>query len=139
MITQQKRSEYLFSHWSFTFDFVYLFKGISIPYELFNATIWLISKYLITIIIIYIFTTALPTTLFYLSIHLHKIIWFQVFLSNTKDLYIYARIVQKTLSLTQILDLLHSSHVCMSLTCMEIKTEIWIGFSSFIRSGSVLP
>ena len=33
---------------------VYLFNGISTLYGLFNAEIWLISKYMIIIIIIYI-------------------------------------------------------------------------------------
>ena len=42
-------------------------------------------------------------------------------------------------SLTQILDLtLHASQLCMGLTWTEIKTEIWISFSSFI-DGSLLP
>ena len=39
----------------------------------------------------------------------------------------------------KILDLLYTSYFCMGLTCIEIKREIWISFSSFIRSGSVLP
>ena len=49
------------------------------------------------------------------------------------------RFVQKVLCLTQILDLLHTYHICMDLTCIEIKTKIWFSFSSFIKSGSVLP
>ena len=48
-------------------------------------------------------------------------------------------VVQKVLSLAQILELLHTSSFCMGLTCTEIKTEIWISFSTFIRNGSVLP
>ena len=47
--------------------------------------------------------------------------------------------VQKALSLTKILNLSHISHTCMGLTCTEIKTEIWISFLSFIKSGSVFP
>ena len=49
------------------------------------------------------------------------------------------RVVQKVLNFTETLDFLDTSHLCMDLTSTEIKTEIWISFSSFIRSGSVLP
>ena len=49
----------------------------------------------------------------------------------------HTNIVQKVLSLTQILNLLHISHLWMGLTCIKIKTDIWISFSSFI-SVSVL-
>ena len=44
----------------------------------------------------------------------------------------------KTLGLTEILDLSHTSDLCIGLTCPEIQTEIWISFSSFIKSNSVL-
>ena len=47
-------------------------------------------------------------------------------------------VVQKVLSLTQFLDLLHTSHFCMSPTGTEIKKEIWNTFSSFIKRGNVL-
>ena len=47
-------------------------------------------------------------------------------------------IVQTVLSNTQILDFLHTSHFNMGLTCTEIKTALWMSFSSFIRSGSLL-
>ena len=36
-------------------------------------------------------------------------------------------IVEKALSLTKILDLLHTSRLCMGT---KIKTEIWISFST---------
>lgn len=36
------------------------------------------------------------------------------------------------------LDLSHTSQICISLTCAEIKIEIWISLSSFIRGGSVV-
>ena len=49
------------------------------------------------------------------------------------------QIIQKVLILNKILDLSHTSHLCMGLTSIEIKTDIWIGFTSFIRNGSVLP
>ena len=52
--------------------------------------------------------------------------------------FVWAGFVLKVLSLTQILDLSHTSLLCMSLACSEIKIEIRISFSSFIRS-SVLP
>ena len=42
------------------------------------------------------------------------------------------RVIQKFFNNIQILDLLHNSHLCMGL-----KTEIWRGFSSFIRNGSI--
>ena len=45
---------------------------------------------------------------------------------------------KKIPSLTQILDLSHTSHVHMGHTFTEIKAEIWIIFSSFIRSVCVL-
>ena len=48
-------------------------------------------------------------------------------------LTIYIRVVQKVLSLTEILDLLRPSYLCMALTCTDINTEI-----CFIRRGSVL-
>ena len=35
--------------------------------------------------------------------------------------------------------MLHTSHVCMDFTCIEIKTELWIIFSSFLKSDSMLP
>ena len=35
-------------------------------------------------------------------------------------IYIYMRVIQKV----QILDLLYTSHLCMGLTCTEIKTGI---------------
>lgn len=38
----------------------------------------------------------------------------------------------------QYLDLLYISHLCLDLTCTEIKTEVWISFSSFITCCSVL-
>ena len=41
------------------------------------------------------------------------------------------------LSLTQLLDLSPTAHPCLSLTWTDIKTEIWISFSIFIRSSSV--
>ena len=37
---------------------------------------------------------------------------------------VYTTVVQKVLSFTQIFDLLHISHFCMSLTFPEIKTDI---------------
>ena len=37
-------------------------------------------------------------------------------------------VVQKVQSFIQILDLAHISHICMSFTGTEIKTEIWISF-----------
>ena len=48
-------------------------------------------------------------------------------------------IVEIFLCLTQVLDLLLTSHFCIGLACKEIKTEIWASFSSFIWSGSVQP
>ena len=42
-------------------------------------------------------------------------------------------------SVLSFLDLSHTSHLCMGLTCIEIKTEIWISFSSFLRGGTMLP
>ena len=38
--------------------------------------------------------------------------------------YIFMRVIKKFLNLTQILDLLYTTHLCMSLTSTEIKTEI---------------
>ena len=46
------------------------------------------------------------------------------------------RAVQNILSLNQILDLLHTSHLGMGT---EIKTGISIRFFSFIRGGNALP
>ena len=43
------------------------------------------------------------------------------------------------LSLTDILDLSDTFHICMGLAFIEINTEIWIGFPSFIRGSRVLP
>ena len=43
------------------------------------------------------------------------------------------RVFQKVLRLTQILDLLYTFNICMGITSTDI------GFSSFIRSGSVFP
>ena len=54
-------------------------------------------------------------------------------------LYIHMRVDQKFLSLTQILDLSPTSHLCKGLTSTEIKTEIQISFSRSIRSDCVLP
>ena len=48
------------------------------------------------------------------------------------------RVVQIVHSLSQILDLLHTSHFCMGFTNREIMIEISISFSSFIRSVNVL-
>ena len=48
------------------------------------------------------------------------------------------RVVQKIVSLIQILDLFHISHLHMGLTYREIETEIETSFSSFIRNSSVL-
>ena len=46
---------------------------------------------------------------------------------------LYTRVTQKVLSFTQFLDLLHTFHLCMSLTSTEIWTEIRINFSTVIR------
>ena len=48
------------------------------------------------------------------------------------NIYMYTKVIQKVLSLTQILDLSHNFHFHLRLTCIEIKTEICISFSSFI-------
>ena len=48
-------------------------------------------------------------------------------------------VVQKVISLTKILHSSHTSQFCMGLIYTEIKTEIGISFSIFIRSGNVLP
>ena len=45
------------------------------------------------------------------------------------------RVIQ---SLTQILDLLHTSQLLMGLTCSDIEEEIFF-FSSFIRRDSEMP
>ena len=58
---------------------------------------------------------------------------------RTYNSYWYTRVVQKVLSLTQILDLLYISHFCMGLTHTESKTEIWNSLSNLIRNGNVLP
>ena len=52
--------------------------------------------------------------------------------------YIYIRVVQKVLSLTQILDLSHTSHYSIGLMCIEIKTEIWISFFN-VKEMIALP
>ena len=36
-------------------------------------------------------------------------------------------------------DLSHTSHLCMGFDYTETKTDIWISFPSFIRSGFKLP
>ena len=62
--------------------------------------------------------------------------------SPSNYIYIYIdthKSVQKVLSFTWSLHLLHTFHLCMDLTCTEIKPEIWISFSRFIRNGSALP
>ena len=63
---------------------------------------------------------------------------------DDEDMYIYIYIYiyiysghSKISKLPQILDLLHISHLCMGLTHIEIKTEVWICLSSFIRISSV--
>ena len=58
---------------------------------------------------------------------------------NDDDDDIYMRVIQKVLSLTQVLVLLHSFQLCVALTCTEIQKEIWSSFSSFIKSVSALP
>ena len=45
------------------------------------------------------------------------------------------KFIQKVPSFTQILVFSYPSHLYMGLTCIEIKTEIWI---SFLRNGSML-
>ena len=49
------------------------------------------------------------------------------------------KVVQNVLSLTQVLDLSRTSYLGIDLTCPDIKPKFWISFSSFIRSGRVLP
>ena len=39
-------------------------------------------------------------------------------------IYIYIRVVQKVISFTHILNLLHAFYLCIGLTCTEINTEI---------------
>ena len=53
-------------------------------------------------------------------------------------IYIYTSVAQNILSLIKILDLSGISDYCMELPCTEIKTEIWISFSSFIKRSNVL-
>ena len=50
-------------------------------------------------------------------------------------IYIYTRIVEKVPSLTQILDLSHTSRLSIGLNRTGIKTEIWI---NLIRCGRVM-
>ena len=52
---------------------------------------------------------------------------------------VYKTVVQKVLSFIQILALVYTSHLCMAPSCTEIKTEIFINFSSFIMSAKILP
>ena len=44
----------------------------------------------------------------------------------------------KVLSHIYFLDLLHTPHLCMVLTCAEIKTGIFISFLSFIKCDRML-
>ena len=53
-------------------------------------------------------------------------------------IYIYIRVVQKVVNFTKILDLSFTFHLWMGFTWTEIKTDIWISFSSFVRK-IVLP
>ena len=53
--------------------------------------------------------------------------------------YVYMHVGGGVLYLTQILDLSHTSHLCIGLVCTEIKTEIWISYSNLIRSDNVWP
>ena len=48
-------------------------------------------------------------------------------------MHTYKYVVNKFLSLFQILEVLLTSHVCIGHTCIEIKIEIWISYSSFIE------
>ena len=49
-------------------------------------------------------------------------------------------VVKEVLNLTQILDLSHTSHVCMGASpAQKLIQESRLVFFSFIRSGSVLP
>ena len=50
----------------------------------------------------------------------------------------HTQVIQKVVNFIHKSDWLCTSHICMSLTSREIKTEIWISFSSFIRSFSML-
>ena len=49
----------------------------------------------------------------------------------------HMRVVQNVLSHTQILNSPHTSLLCMSINCTEIKTEIWIIFSYLWQKFSV--
>ena len=42
--------------------------------------------------------------------------------------YMFTRVIQKVLSLTQIFKLLYTYRLCIGLTCSEIKIEIWMSF-----------
>ena len=48
------------------------------------------------------------------------------------------KIIQKSSKPQQDFRFVATSHLCMRVTCTEIKPEIKISFSSFIRSGRVL-
>ena len=67
-----------------------LINGISTSYGLFNAAIWVICKCLIVIITIFsmfhcIFWKIAPV--FSIIVWLYRVIWYQVFLSNTNNLH----------------------------------------------------
>ena len=51
----------------------------------------------------------------------------------------YIGVFQKVLNLTQIFWFVTHFSFSMGFTCKGIKTEIWIRFSSFKRSGSLFP
>ena len=53
-------------------------------------------------------------------------------------IYIYVQGLFQKFKLHQDFKLSHISKLCMGLTCIEIKTKIYISISSFIRSGNVL-
>ena len=63
--------------------------------------------------------------------------WSKIISSTRYELFSppsYMGLVQRVLSLVQILNLSPTSHLCMGLPCMEIIIETWINFSSFINA-----
>ena len=58
--------------------------------------------------------------------------------SVSKESYQNTKVIQKVLRFTQILDLLYTYPICISLIGTKIKTEIQISFSSFKRNDSIL-
>ena len=76
------------TRWWAEFGLVYFFNGISTPYGLSNAEIWFIYKCLIVMITVFsMFHFIFFNCTSSLFIGLHRIFWYQVFLSNINNLH----------------------------------------------------